>query len=219
MPLWVHQLAEYLLAALYAEMALHLSGPSRLVLLAAAAVALLVALLTRGPLGLVRVLGAIPHRVVDASLALGLLASPALRMRHVDWLSVAVVELAGLLTVWLVLVTRYRRPARQPAAAAGPGAPGRSVSDAGAALEEVAPPTATPTELASSAGASPAARAAARGAVAAARRAHGATAVGRAIADRAGDRAAQATPVAARGLGRSLGRLSRRTAPAPKPRP
>jgi hypothetical protein len=107
LPLWVHQLLEYVLAALFVEMGLHLPSGGRDVLLAAGGVTFATVLLTRGPVGPVKLLGPAVHRALDALRGLALIAAPF--VVHTGGVVPAIViVLAGGVTLWSVVGSSFR---------------------------------------------------------------------------------------------------------------
>jgi hypothetical protein len=121
------------------------------VLLAASAYLVAVALLSRGPLGLVRIVGPRLHQALDLVLVVGLAISPVYARSDLDWAGVIVAEALAVVLLRLAIRTRY-----VPAAAAGgpvastsqagaPAAkPGRSAGGGDGAPPGAAKPPATP---------------------------------------------------------------------------
>lgn len=107
LPLWVHQLLEYVLAALFVEMGLHLPSGGRHVLVAAGGVTLATVVLTRGPLGPVKLIGPLVHRVLDGLRGLALVAAPF--VVHTGGVVPATVTvLAGGVSLWSVVGSSFR---------------------------------------------------------------------------------------------------------------
>jgi hypothetical protein len=99
------------------------------VLLAAAAYLLVLAMLSRGPLGLVRILGPRVHQAFDLALVAGLAVSPIIVRGDLDIAGVIVAEALAIVLLRVALRTHYA-----PALAS-------STSDAGADPDAVAHPS------------------------------------------------------------------------------
>jgi hypothetical protein len=122
------------------------------VLLAASAYLVAVALLSRGPLGLARVIGPRLHQALDLVLVVGLVVSPVIARNDLDVAGVIVAEALAIVLLRLAIRTRYvpaAAPVRTVRAAARAGAvarePGRAVvsseegGGAGAPAEPIEP--------------------------------------------------------------------------------
>jgi hypothetical protein len=132
------------------------------VLLAASAYLVAVAVLSRGPLGLARVIGPRLHQALDLVLVVGLVVSPVVARNDLDVAGVIVAEALAIVLLRLAIRTRYlpaAAPVRTVRAAARAGAvarePGRAVvsseegGGAGAPAEPIEPAQAVePTEVA-----------------------------------------------------------------------
>jgi hypothetical protein len=119
------------------------------VLLAASAYLVAVALLSRGPLGLARIIGPRLHRALDLVLVVGLVVSPVIARNDLDVAGAIVAEALAIVLLRLALRTRYVPAAAAPVstvrAAARAGAvarePGRSaVSEEGGRARAPAEP-------------------------------------------------------------------------------
>ncbi|HWC39735.1 MAG TPA: hypothetical protein VG476_14450, partial [Acidimicrobiales bacterium] len=103
------------------EAALHIRGPMAKVLLAAAAYLVAVAVLSRGPLGALRILGPRAHQVLDFVLVAGLVVSPIIVGRvvsHADLDTAGIIIVEALAVVLLRMATRtYYVPVPRPVAA------------------------------------------------------------------------------------------------------
>lgn len=104
----MHQGIEYLLALIFGEMALHVNGPMAKVLLGGATTMAALAVLSKGPLGALRLLPPVLHRGADWALAAGLAVSPLVVRHHLDPFGLLAVELAAGAQAWLAVTTRYR---------------------------------------------------------------------------------------------------------------
>ncbi|HEY3702928.1 MAG TPA: hypothetical protein VGL32_11780 [Acidimicrobiales bacterium] len=127
-----------------AETALHVRGLMGKVLLAAAAYLVAMALLSRGPLGLVHIVGPRLHQALDLVLVVGLAVSPVIARDDLDVAGVIVAEALAIVLLRLAFRTRYLpaaatlRRVNAAAAQAGEvaGEPGRpSVSEEGGGAE------------------------------------------------------------------------------------
>ncbi|MGH9103673.1 MAG: hypothetical protein ACRDYD_11930, partial [Acidimicrobiales bacterium] len=129
LPLWIHQLVEYLLAVLFGELGLHLRGAAEWVVLGGAALVLMVALGTRGPLGLLRALSPKAHHAADLVVVTLFALAPLADLHRRDWLGIVLLELiaAGLLRI--SRMTRYQPRVRSEGAAT------QALSTLGAALQ------------------------------------------------------------------------------------
>jgi hypothetical protein len=96
------------------------------VLLATAAYLVALAMLSRGPLGAIRILGPRLHRVLDLVLVAGLVASPIIVARavsHADLDTTGIIIVEALAVVLLRMATRtHYVPVPRPAVAGGPPA-------------------------------------------------------------------------------------------------
>jgi hypothetical protein len=94
------------------------------VLLATAAYLVALAMLSRGPLGAIRILGPRLHRVLDLVLVAGLVASPIIVARavsHADLDTTGIIIVEALAIVLLRMATRtHYVPVPRPAVAGGP---------------------------------------------------------------------------------------------------
>jgi hypothetical protein len=99
----LHQGAEYALALLIAEVAIHLGGAMEWVLVAVAAALALLAASTRGPLGALRTLSPRSHRLIDPALAVAIALSPLAVMHHLNVGGVLVAEAAAAALGYLAL--------------------------------------------------------------------------------------------------------------------
>lgn len=137
---------------LLGETSLHIRGTMGKVLLAASAYLVAVALLSRGPLGLARVIGPRLHQALDLVLVVGLVVSPVIARNDLDVAGVIVAEALAIVLLRLAIRTRYvpaAAPVRTVRAAARAGAvarePGRAVvsseegGGAGAPAEPIEP--------------------------------------------------------------------------------
>ncbi len=116
-PLWLHQVAEYVVGLALAEMALHVRGQMETALLAGAGAMVAVGLLTDGPIGALRLLGPRAHQVADVGLAVGLAASPLAVPGHLDPLAIVTAEAVAGLYLRMATLTRYPARHRPPAGA------------------------------------------------------------------------------------------------------
>jgi hypothetical protein len=124
------------------------------VLLAASAYLVAVALLSRGPLGLARIIGPRLHRALDLALVVGLVVSPVIARSDLDVAGVIVAEALAIVLLRLAVRTRYvpaaapvgkvRAPARAGAVAREPGR--STVSEAGGGVATPAEPVEPPDE-------------------------------------------------------------------------
>lgn len=92
---------------LLGEASLHVRGTMGKVLLAAAAYLVVVALVSRGPLGLVRILGPRLHQTLDLVLIVGLVISPVFARSDIDVAGVILAEALAIVLLRLALRTRY----------------------------------------------------------------------------------------------------------------
>jgi hypothetical protein len=129
------------------------------VLLAAAAYLVVVAILSRGPLGLVRLLGPRLHQALDLVLVVGLAVSPIFARSDLDVAGVIIAEALAIVLLRLAFRTRYvpapgaigAVAARARAVAMDPGRPAlaEEIQDRAPAASdegegEALPPTAKP---------------------------------------------------------------------------
>lgn len=141
-----HQAFEYGLALLLAETAIHLGGAMETALLVGAALVAALAALSKGPLGALPALSPALHRVLDVVLGLALALSPLASLHHLDVIGLLLAEVAAVVLLRLVFVTRYdsarpiggrvrRSPPTRPGpdpvapAPAGPAAQGPPTQD------------------------------------------------------------------------------------------
>lgn len=76
-------------------------------LVAAGAYLLVVALFSKGTLGLVRVIGPRLHQALDLLLVVGLVLSPVFARRNLDFVGVIIAEAAAIVLLRLATRTRY----------------------------------------------------------------------------------------------------------------
>ena len=106
---------------LLGETSLHVRGPMGKVLLAAAAYLVALAMLSRGPLGLVHMLGPRRHQALDLVLVVGLAASPVIVLlvrpgSDLDTAGIIVAEALAIVLLRLAFRTCYvRTPVPAPA--------------------------------------------------------------------------------------------------------
>lgn len=139
-PFGVHQLIEYLLAVVLVVVAVHI-GHSVLLLVAAAVLGVL-ALTSRGPLGLVRACGPRLHAVLDVTAAVLLAAAPLVRPLRPGVIGIVVIEVVAVASLRLATLTRYTAPTR--AAKEGAVIVRPSADDMGAGAD---PPTGSPQSV------------------------------------------------------------------------
>jgi hypothetical protein len=144
------------------EASLHIRGPMGKVLLAAAAYLVVVAMLSRGPLGAIRILGPRLHQVLDLVLVAGLVVSPIIVARavsHADLDTAGIIIVEALAVVLLRMATRthyVRVPVPVPGGGIGTAKPQTEpppTTAAGATGAPAARPSPEPVE--SGDGASP----------------------------------------------------------------
>ena len=106
------------------EASLHVRGPMGKVLLAAAAYLVAVAMLSRGPLGAIRIVGPRLHQVLDLVLVAALVVSPIIVTRvvsHADLDTAGIIIIEALAIVLLRMATRtHYVPLPRPVVAAKP---------------------------------------------------------------------------------------------------
>jgi hypothetical protein len=119
---WAHQAADYFFGAGLIVFASHASGGMVYALEAGGAAWCLLNALTKGPAGLVRILGRRVHAVLDVLLAVGMGISPLLVYHHLDWVAVGFTEAVVLVQLRLATWTAYDGSAARvgPAAVAAP---------------------------------------------------------------------------------------------------
>lgn len=117
LPFWAHQLVEYALALFLGELALHASGRAATGLLAAAAGLALLAAVSDGPLGAVRVVSRTMHRLLDVMVAAIVAASPLVVSHSIA--AIAVSEGLAIVLLRLVFMTSYRPPRPREAGRGG----------------------------------------------------------------------------------------------------
>jgi hypothetical protein len=135
-------------AVLLGETSLHVRGSMGKVLLAAAAYLVVLAMLSRGPLGAIRILGPRLHRALDLVLVVGLAVSPIIVRSNIDVAGVIVAEALAIVVLRLAFRTHYL-PAPVPARIAGatsrPAAPMEADPPRARVAEaDGSPPPATP---------------------------------------------------------------------------
>jgi hypothetical protein len=111
---WVHQALEYLLAAFVASSAIRLESRAMGVCLVAAAALLALAALSRGPLGVVKVVPLRLHRVLDFVFVVVLATSPA--WLGLGWTSAGaiIIETVAVAALLLTRATSFRpKPSRR----------------------------------------------------------------------------------------------------------
>ena len=131
MPFGLHQGAEYLLAAFLAETALHLRAGTQTALLAGAGAIALLAFLTRGPLGLIRLLPPRLHQIGDVVVLAGLAIEPVVVASGRSLTSILVAEVGAIAVARLAWSTRYT-PSPRPVASRRVGPSAQQVVDASA---------------------------------------------------------------------------------------
>ncbi|MBV8957901.1 MAG: hypothetical protein JO087_03965 [Actinobacteria bacterium] len=129
LPAWLHAIADYAVGSLLIIVALAVGGSTGAVAtgVVVGAVVLAVSMMTKYPLGVVKVLPFTLHSAGDYAATALLLAAPfALNFRHGDaGLSVFYV-VAGIAVLAVSLITNYQySPKRQEATAVAPARPGR----------------------------------------------------------------------------------------------
>ena len=160
--LW-HQVAEYLVAAAFAVIALHANGQVEAVMLACSGLLVLSTLLSGPPFGALRVFPPRAHLALDVFVAAAFALSPLLYLRHLSPIPVVVSEAAAIALLRLSFMTEIGpRPKRARGAAAAP-TPADAVDGAGLtaaagappAVAVPAPPVAAPTAAPASVSAVP----------------------------------------------------------------
>ncbi len=112
---------------LLAETSLHVRGLMGQVLLAAAAYLVTVALLSRGPLGLVHIVAPRLHQALDLVLVIGLAVSPIIARNDLDMAGVIVAEALAIVLLRVAVRTRYV-PATTPAVTGAPATQARAAA-------------------------------------------------------------------------------------------
>jgi hypothetical protein len=123
---WVHQALEYLLAAFVASSAIRLDSRAMGVCLVAAAALLALAALSRGPLGVVKVVPLPLHRVLDFVFVVVLATSPA--WLGLGWTSsgTIIIETVAVAALLLTRATSFRPKPSRRATSAPPSFPSPS---------------------------------------------------------------------------------------------
>jgi hypothetical protein len=123
-PFAAHEAADYLFGAGLIVFAVHASAGMVPVLEGAGGAWCLLGVLTKGPLGLLRLLGRRVHAIGDVLIAVALGIAPLIVHHNLDWIAAVFAEAVVLVQLRIATWTAYDGPVTQfrPAAAV-PGAP------------------------------------------------------------------------------------------------
>lgn len=113
-PFLGHQLAEYLIAAALAVIALHDSGRPEDVMLLGAGAMVLLAVVSGPPFGAVKLIGKRVHFSLDLVLAAGFALSPLLYLHDLQIIPIVLCELIAFLLVRMSLLTELVPKPRDP---------------------------------------------------------------------------------------------------------
>jgi hypothetical protein len=115
-PFAVHEASEYVLGAGLVVLGAHVSGHMSLALFAAGGAWCLLGALSKGRLGIFRLLGRRAHSMLDLLLVALLALSPFVVRHRLDWIAVGAAEAVALILARISLWTIYAPSAASPAA-------------------------------------------------------------------------------------------------------
>jgi hypothetical protein len=142
LPLWIHQLVEYLLAVLIVTQSIN-AGKAATFMAVTGGLLFVLAATTEASLGAVRLIPPSVHRLLDAAVIGALVAAPIVS-GSTDPIAWALCLLAAAAVAWLNWHTQWSRASRRAAASSTP-APPETPESAPAAPDPVPPPASAVT--------------------------------------------------------------------------